>query len=133
MRKGLLTLAITGLLFTGCSHQNKEVDLFQKIDKERYFKLEKYKGYFLKEKEDPFHDVLYSYYDLNKDGKSDLIALTWISERKGSKYVPEPFAFALRVDKNEDDQWDKYYFDRDGDYIFDDITSNPETKKTLKI
>jgi hypothetical protein len=126
-KKTLLTLALAGLIATSCSDKN--IDLFQKIAKDKCFKLDDYKEYLVGATNNNFEGVAYVGYDFNNDGKPDVIAMAKIFEKLGKGYLVEPYAFAVSVNKNEIGAYDTYYFDKDGDGKFDMVLQNDEKEK----
>lgn len=123
MGKNLSLIAIVGLLVLGCSENG---DLFEKISKEKSFKLKDYKEYVVGVTNDNMEGISYIGYDLNKNGKPDLIAMIKILGKDSVKYTLDQFAFAISINKNEDGIYDIYYLDRDGDGEFDTIVQNKD-------
>lgn len=114
MKKTLLTLALTGLVFSNCSNQEK--DLFKKIDEERKFRISDYRGYAVRIDYDVNEELAYISYDLNKNGEVDAIAVTKAIKGRKKGYELDDFAFILSFNKQGEDRYNTCYIDSDGDW-----------------
>ena len=100
------------------SHSNKE-DLFEKILKERMFKIKDYEKYIVASLKDEKNKLVYIIFDLNNDGITDVIAKTNITKKKGDKYFTNKYATFVGIDRNEDGNYETFYFDKNGDNKFE--------------
>ena len=130
MKKGLLALAVASFIFL--DDTPKKENLFEKIAKDNCFRIENYQEYLIKACDDRLNDIVYLYYDLNKNGKPDLIAITKVLKRGISECDIRSYAPVVRIDETEDDLYDIYYLDQDLDGMFDFVHLNPQKRKIPK-
>ncbi len=117
MKKTLLTIAMVGILTGACSKEQESV--FDKLPKEKSFRIGDYKENILYASEDKKDSVMTLFFDMDRDGIPDLAAMTKIIAKRGTKYRMEPYAFAVKTNRYEKSFYDWFYFDMDGDRKFD--------------
>jgi hypothetical protein len=120
MRKLPLMFGLASLLFLGYSERNsRKNDLLEDIFKDRTFEIEKYNKYIFSRNNDSINSISYIAFDLDKNGKPDLIAATEIEGtymRGDTLFLrTKPYAFLVGINKNEDEKYELFYEDFDDD------------------
>ena len=137
MKNLISILGLAGLLLIGCSDKgNKELNivnkenksiknernivnkedegnLFKEIATKRRFEIKKYNEYITSDTLLPIDGKTYICFDLNKNGKMDLMATI---DTPRSLY-----ASAVAFDENEDNIYERMYIDEDGDEYLETI------------
>jgi len=138
MKNLISMLSLAGLLLIGCSDKgNKELNIvnkenksiknelsiinkengasiFKEIATKRRFEIKKYNEYITLDTLLPIDGRTYICFDLNKNGKMDLMATI---DTPRSLY-----ASAVAFDENEDNIYERMYIDEDGDEYLETIT-----------
>jgi len=121
MKKLFSILMLTGLSFIGCSSERD--NLLEDIFKNRTFEVEKYMAYHVSTIPDVEKSKVHSNFDLNKNGKTDLTATIKMEDVliKGDTlfFRPNPYAFLIGINKNENEKYELFYMDIDGDHYFE--------------
>jgi hypothetical protein len=137
MKNLISILGLASLLLIGCSDKgNKELnivnkenksvkkelnivnkenegDIFKEIARKRRFEIKKYSQYIIYSMKLPIDGKTYFSFDLNKNGKMDLMATVNTPTNR--------YASGVGFDKNEDGKYEIIYADNDGDGYLETI------------